>query len=116
MSVKRTQKINDQLMREISSVIHSLKDSRIPMMTSVVAVEATNDLRYAKVYVSVMGEADAQKGALAGLNSAAGFMRRELGKRMELRYTPELIFALDNSIAHGAHINSILHDISKKEE
>lgn len=116
MSAKRIQKINDQIMRELSSIIRSLKDSRIPLMTSIVAVETTNDLRYAKVYVSVMGEPEVQQDALSGLKNAAGFIRRELGKRIELRYTPELVFELDRSIEHGAHINRLLSDIFKKEE
>ncbi len=104
----RIDKINEEVRREISSVIRELKDSRIPMMTSVVAVNVTNDLRYAKVYVSVMGDEETKKQALKGLKSAAGFVRRELGKRMDIRYTPEPVFELDNSIEHGAYINSLL--------
>lgn len=104
----RIDKINEEVRREISSVIRELKDSRIPMMTSVVAVNVTNDLRYAKVYVSVMGDEETKNQALKGLKSAAGFVRRELGKRMDIRYTPEPVFELDNSIEHGAYINSLL--------
>lgn len=116
MSQVRIQRINDALLREISGVIRELKDARIPLMTSVIAVDTTNDLRYAKVRVSIMGDGEVQKKALAGLNSAAGYIRRELGKRVDLRYTPELVFELDHSIEHGAHINQILHEIEKKEE
>lgn len=116
MSQVRIQRINDALLREISGVIRELKDTRIPLMTSVIAVDTTNDLRYAKVRVSIMGDEEVQKKALAGLNSAAGYIRRELGKRVDLRYTPELVFELDHSIEHGAHINQILHEIEKKEE
>lgn len=106
--MSRIDKINEEVRREISSVIRELKDTRIPMMTSVVAVNVTNDLRYAKVYVSVMGDEETKKQALIGLKSAAGFVRRELGKRMDIRYTPEPVFELDNSIEHGAYINSLL--------
>ena len=116
MSQMRIQRINDALMRAIGEIIRELKDTRIPLMTSVVAVDTTNDLRYAKVRVSVMGDGEVQKKALAGLNSAAGYIRREMGRRVDLRYTPELVFELDHSIEHGAHINSILHEIEKKEE
>ncbi len=77
-------------------------------MTSVVAVHVTNDLRYCKAYISVMGDEQTQKRAIEGLKSAAGFVRREMGKRVELRYTPEFIFELDHSIEHGAHINELL--------
>ncbi len=106
----RIDKINEEVKRELSGVIRELKDSRIPIMTSVVAVNVTNDLRYAKVYVSVMGDEEVQKNALAGLKSAAGFIRREMGRRVQLRCTPEFLFELDRSIEHGAHINKLLND------
>jgi ribosome-binding factor A len=80
-------------------------------MTSVVAVHVTNDLRYAKAYISVMGDEATQKKAMEGLRSAAGFVRREIGKRIDLRYTPEFIFELDHSIEHGAHIDELLNKL-----
>ena len=101
----RIDKINEEVRRELAAVIRELKDSRIPMMTSVVAVHVTNDLRYAK---AVMGDEQTQKKALEGLKSAAGFVRREMGKRVDLRYTPEFVFELDHSIEHGAHIEELL--------
>lgn len=104
----RIDKINEEVRRELATVIRELKDSRIPMMTSVVAVHVTNDLRYAKAYISVMGDEQTQKKALEGLKSAAGFVRREMGKRVDLRYTPEFVFELDHSIEHGAHIEELL--------
>ena len=104
----RIDKINEEVHRELASVIRELKDSRIPMMTSVVAVNVTNDLRYAKAYISVMGDKETQKKALEGLKSAAGFVRSEMGKRVDLRYTPEFIFELDHSIENGAHIEELL--------
>ena len=97
----RIDKINEEVRRELATVIRELKDSRIPMMTSVVTVKVTNDLRYAKAYISVMGDEETQK-------SAAGFVRREMGRRVDLRYTPEFIFELDHSIEHGAHIEELL--------
>lgn len=109
----RIDKINEEVRRELAAVIRELKDTRIPMMTSVVAVHVTNDLRYAKVYVSVMGTEAEQKKAIEGLKSAAGFVRREMGRRVDLRCTPEFIFELDHSIEHGAHIDALLKKYSK---
>lgn len=104
----RIDKINEEVRRELANVIRDLKDSRIPMMTSVVSVSVTNDLRYAKAYISVMGDDQTQKKAMEGLKSAAGFVRREIGRKVDLRYTPEFIFELDKSIEHGAHIDELL--------
>lgn len=104
----RIDKINEEVRRELAAIIRDLKDSRIPLMTSVVAVHVTNDLRYAKTYISVMGDEDTQKKAMEGLKSAAGFVRREIGRKIDLRYTPEFIFELDHSIEHGAHIDELL--------
>ena len=108
MAKERINRINEELHREIAGIVRELKDTRIPVMTSVVGVLVTNDLSYAKVYVSVMGDDEVQKNALAGLRSAAGFVRREVGRRVQIRHTPEILFELDHSIEHGAHINDIL--------
>ena len=107
----RIDRINGEVMRELAGVLRELKDSRIPLMTSVVAVHVTNDLRYCKAYISVMGDEATKKKAIEGLKSAAGFIRREMGKRVDLRYTPEFIFELDNSIEHGSHIDKLLKGI-----
>ena len=108
----RIDKINGEVMRETANVIRNLKDSRIPLMTSVVKVSVTNDLRYAKVYISVMGDDETKKKAMEGLKSAAGYIRREIGKRIDLRYTPEFIFELDSSIEHGARIEQLLNNLN----
>lgn len=108
---KRTDRISEEVKKELSDIIRNLKDPRIPLMTSVVAVDVTGDLRYAKAYISVMGDEETRKGALSGLNSAAGYIRREIGSRVQLRYTPEFVFTLDDSIQHGAHINELLHKV-----
>jgi ribosome-binding factor A len=113
MANSRINKINEEVRRELASVIRELKDSRIPMMTSVVAVHVTNDLSYAKCYISVMGDEEVQKNALLGLKSAAGFIRREVGRRINLRHTPQFIFEIDHSIEHGAYINQMLSDLNK---
>ena len=113
MAKNRIDKVNEEVRRELATVIRELKDSRIPMMTSVVAVHVTNDLSYAKCYISVMGDDMVQKKAIEGLKSASGFIRREIGRRIDLRHTPEFQFELDHSIEHGAHINQVLSDIMK---
>ena len=113
MAKDRINKINEEVRRAMAEIIRELKDTRIPLMTSVVAVSVTNDLSYAKVYVSVMGDEETKKQALQGLKSAAGFVRREIGRRIDIRHTPEIIFELDNSIEHGAYINSIISDLNK---
>lgn len=109
----RIDKINEEVRRELANIIRELKDTRIPMMTSVVTVSVTNDLRYAKAYISVMGDTETQKKAIEGLKSAAGYVRREIGRRIDLRYTPEFIFELDRSIEHGAHIEELLRNVNK---
>jgi ribosome-binding factor A len=109
----RINRINEEVKREISSIIMQLKDPRINSLTSVVAVDVTKDLRYAKVYVSVLGDEKSQEETINGLTSAAGFIRREIGHKLKLRNTPEISFIADRSIEHGAKINKILKDLEK---
>lgn len=116
MAKNRINKINEEVRRELANVIRELKDARIPIMTSVVAVNVTNDLSYAKCYISVMGDEATKKKAIEGLKSAAGYIRREMGRRVDLRVTPEFLFELDDSIEHGAYINQVLSDIMKGKE
>lgn len=104
----RIDRISEEVKRELSLVIRELKDPRLPDMVSVVAVSVTRDLKYAKAYISIMGSEEVQKGALDALKSASGFIRREMGHRVNLRITPEFSFVLDNSIEYGAHINEVL--------
>ncbi len=110
MGANRINRINEEVRRELCEIIRELKDPRIPMMTSVVSVSVTSDLRYATVYVSVFGDEEVKKNALSALKKSAGFVRRELGHRLNLRYTPEIIYKLDDSIAHGARINELLQN------
>jgi ribosome-binding factor A len=109
MSSNRIGRINEEIQRELASLIPQVKDPRVTGMISVTAVETTPDLRYAKVYVSMLDKSGA-KDVVKGLKSAAGYLRRELGRALDLRYTPELIFEEDNSIDHGAHILELLRD------
>ena len=114
MASNRKGRINEELQRELSSLIRTLKDPRVQQsMVSVTKVEATGDLRYAKVYISVLDK-DKSKETLKGLKSAGGFLRREIGSRLQLRYTPELIFEEDDSIAYGAKMFSLLRSLDIK--
>ncbi len=108
MSANRIGRINEEFRKELSDIIRTMKDPRIPMMTSVVTVNVTPDLRYAKIYISVLGSEAEQKDAIAALKKSAGYVRRELGARMKMRYTPEPVFELDHSIEHGARITELL--------
>lgn len=110
---QRTDRISEEVKKHLSDIIRELKDPRIPLMTSVVSVSVTKDLKYAKAYVSIMGDEETKKDALKGLKSAAGFIRKEIGSRVLLRALPEFHFELDNSIEHGAHINELLQSVIK---
>ncbi len=107
----RIDRISEEVKRELSAVIRELKDPRLPAMISVVAVRVTKDLKFAKAYISIMGNDKVKADGIAALNSAGGFVRREIGHRLNLRSTPEFTFQLDDSIEYGAHINEILREL-----
>ncbi len=111
----RIVRISEEVKKELSIIVRELKDPRISSMTSVVAVDVTKDLRYAKAYISVLGDEKQKEETVAALKNAAGFVRKEIGKRVALRYTPEFTFVLDDSIEHGAHISQLLQGISSAE-
>lgn len=116
MANHRLNRISEEVKRVVSEIIRNdLKDPRISAMCSVVAAEVTPDLRYAKVFISVLGSEDEKKATIKGLTNAAGFIRRELGRKIELRYLPDVIFELDRSIEHGAYINKLLNEVKKKD-
>ena len=104
----RIDRIEEEIKKELSDIIRGLKDPRISGLVSVIRVEVTPDLRFAKAYNKIA--------SIKGLEAAAGYIRREIGARIDLRYTPEFSFKLDNSIEYGAHINKILSDVMKKDE
>lgn len=105
----RIDRTNDDIRIVLSELLRSIKDPRVNQgMISVVRTETTGDLSYCKVYVSVFG-LENEKELKKGLKSASGWLRRELSRRLKLRATPELIFELDNSIEHGAHISEIMN-------
>ena len=111
MASNRIGRINEEIQRELASLIPNLKDPRVQnTMISITHVETTPDLRYAKVYVSFL-EADRAEGAIKGLKSAGGYLRRELGRALQLRYTPELVWALDDSITYGAKMLKLINSL-----
>ena len=112
----RVERISEEVTRELAMLLRDVKDPRVSQtMLSVVRCEVTNDMRWCKVHLSVMGDCD-YKELKKGLKSCSGFLRRELAHRLRLRYTPELVFELDDSIAYGAHISKVLRDLDIKHD
>lgn len=109
MANNRIGRINEEIQRELAALIPSVKDPRVSGMISITTVDTTPDLRYAKVFISVLDKQDCAQ-VLKGLKSAAGYLRRELGLALQLRYTPELTFVPDDSIDRGAHILNLLRN------
>lgn len=118
MASNRIGRINEEIQRELADLLRTLKDPRVQAtMISVTRVETTPDLRYAKVFVSFLEKSEAAE-ALKGLRSAGGYLRRELGAALQLRYTPELQWQEDDSITRGAHMLDLLNSlhIAKDDE
>lgn len=116
MSSNRINRISEEVKRVVSSVImNGLKDPRVSTMTSVTNVEVTKDLRYANIYVSVLGDKKAGEDTIKGLESAKGFIRKEIGSKVNLRITPEPLFFLDTSIEYGIKISKMLNDLKKPD-
>ena len=115
-SIKNT-RINVEVQRELSNIIRGgIKDPRVAPMTSVVAVEVAPDLKTCKAYVSVFGDEKAQADTVKGLQSAEGFIRRELARNLNMRNTPQITFVLDQSIAYGVAMSKKIDDVIKNEE
>ena len=116
LEYKRSDRVGALLQRELSDIIHrSLKDPRIGFCT-VGHVQVSSDLKYADVLVSVVGDNKQKQATLAGLKSASGFLRREIGNRIDLRYTPQLRFALDRSADHLMEIDRLLKQVQQDKE
>ena len=116
MAANRINRINEEIQKELASLLRNLKDPRVQnTMISVTRVEATPDLRYAKVFVSVL-ETEKAAEALKGLKSAGGYLRRELGQALQLRYTPELVWTLDDSITYGARMLELINSLEVKHD
>lgn len=113
-------RVNSEVLRELSSIIREdIKDPRISSMTSVVAVEVTPDLKFAKAYISILGSEEEGKETIKGLKSAEGYIRRQLAQRVNLRNTPQITFVLDQSIEYGVNMSKKIEEVTKdlhKEE
>lgn len=115
MGQLRVEKVQELMKQEVSQIIlRELKDPRIGFVT-VTSVECTGDLREAKIYVSLMGSEQQIKDCWAGLTSSLGYIRREIGKRIRLRFTPEISLAIDKSLDYSAHIQELLLKIKAEE-
>ena len=116
MASNKLARTNDDIQFALSKIITQVKDPRVQQgMISATRVETTGDLKYAKVWLSVLG-LENEKSFKKGLKSAGGWIRRELGQRMSLRNTPELVFELDRSIEYGAHINELINSLNIKTD
>lgn len=109
-------RINEEVRKEVSDIIrNNIKDPRLTAMVSITNVSVTKDLRFAKVYVSIFGKNEEERqNSFLALKNSSSFVRREIGHRINLRYTPEIIFEIDNSIEHGLHIDALLEKIKEK--
>jgi len=116
MSQQRINRISEEIKKEVSNIIQNeIKDPRLPKFVSITSVNTTKDLRYTKIYFSVLGTEEDKKNALETLKNAAGFIRREIGHRIKLKYTPELVFELDDSIEQGIYISKLINDTLKND-
>ncbi len=112
----RQEKLGELIAAELSDLMRTrVKDPRVGF-ASITRVEVSNDLRHAKVFVSVMGSPEEHKGTMKGLSNAAGFLRHELASRLTLRYMPEIVFKLDTSIEEGARVLALIKQVSEEDE
>ena len=116
MAANRINRINEEIQKELSSLLRTVKDPRVAdTMISITRVETTPDLRYTKVYVSFLQE-EKVKEAMAGLKSAGGYLRRQLNNNLQLRYAPEIVWALDDSITYGARMLNLINSLGVKHD
>lgn len=117
MAKYRLGRINEEMKKEISNIIRNeINDPRLTAMVSVTRVEVTNDLSYAKVFISVFGNEKSKSETIDALKSSIGFIRREVGHRVKLRCTPQILLELDKSLEYGMHINEILTTLKVKKD
>ena len=113
MASNRINRINEEIQKELANLLRTVKDPRVAdTMISITRVETTPDLRYTKVYVSILQSEQANE-ALKGLKSAGGYLRRQLGTNLQLRYAPEIVWALDDSITYGAKMLALINSLDK---
>lgn len=117
MTTRRMARVNETIREEISELLRrEVRDPRLEAFLTITSVDTSPDLRYAKVYVSVMGDEEEKKRVEEGLLAAAGFLRRGLASRLTLRYIPELVFERDESIEKGIHLMQMIKDVVPDDE
>ena len=116
MASNRIIRINEAIQKELANLLRTVKDPRVQdAMISITRVETTPDLRYTKVYVSIL-QSEKAASAMKGLQSAAGFLRRQLGSNLQLRYAPEIVWSLDDSITYGARMLGLINSLGVKHD
>ena len=115
MATNRINRINEDIQRELADLLRTVKDPRVQGLISITRVDTTTDLRYCRVYVSALDQSDIKE-VVKGLKSAAGYLRRELGRALTLRYTPGLQFMADDSIERGVRMVSMIDRILEEDE
>lgn len=114
MNDKRINRISEEVKRVVSDLLLSeIKDPRISGMPSVNRVNVTKDLKFAKIYISVLGNDEEKANTIKGLESAKGFVRKEIGRRIDLRHVPEPLFYLDETIEHAIHMSKLIEEVNK---
>lgn len=117
MNNKRLNRISGEVKKVVSELLaNGIKDPRIKPMTTVNRVEVTRDLSFAKIYISVLGDKEEKESSIKGLESAKGFIRSEIGSRLDLRYAPEPLFYLDESIEQAIHMSKLIEQVNKEDE
>ena len=115
MASNRIGRINEEIQRELSGLLRTVKDPRVAdAMLTITHVDTTSDLRYSRIYISALDRTD-EKDLMRGLKSASGYLRHELGQKLQLRYTPELVFELDDSLKYGARMFDLLEKLERQE-
>lgn len=113
----RIVRINEEIKHELSAIIRDgIKDPRVDTLTSIVYVDTTPDLKYCKVFFSTLGDDKKHQETLEGLKSSAGYIRRELARKVNLRNTPELKFVVDHSIEYGVNMNKLIREVTEKDQ
>jgi len=115
MSYPRVKRLSEEIKKIVSNIIRNeLRDPRIAPMTSIVEVDVTRDLRYVNIFISVLGNEKEKQETLEGLIKASGFIRREIGQKIKARYTPEVIFKLDESIERGIYMYNVITKVNEQ--
>ena len=110
---QRVERVREAIKQETSDIIRKMKDPRVSFVT-VTDAEVSRDLRHVKIFVSVLGDEEAKKAAMEGLERATGYIHSEIGQRIRLRHTPEILFRLDESIERGARISQLLKELREE--